>query len=154
MSAKIELRKKDNQLIIGRIPSWIAQWGNLVILGIFLLLLYISFHLTFPVIVQGQIQVSNKQVYIVVPALKQELIRAGQAISLYVDDYPYMETGILQGKVSGEKLPQGQAIWISVSLSDEKNQIKRSDLIPGMNGRGEIIIDRIPIIYKILKIKS
>ncbi|GHV08531.1 hypothetical protein FACS1894160_2990 [Bacteroidia bacterium] len=154
MSDNIEIKKSENQLIIGRVPSWIAQWGNLVISGVFLLLVYISFHVTFPDIIQGQVSVSEDKVYIVIPDIKQESIRPDLEISLRMDDYPYMDYGILQGRISEDILEKDRAIWIQVFLEDDKNKIKRSELLPGMRGTGEIIVERIPIIYRIIKVKK
>jgi hypothetical protein len=155
MSNEIEIRRPENQLVVGRIPSWIARWGNLVILMIFLLLVYISFHLTFPVVIQGQVHISNDGIYVIIPLIKQDLVKTDQAVSLRLDDYPYMDYGILQGKISSlENIRQiGNTIYVPVTVFDDVNTVNRADLIPGMHGTGDIIVDKIPIIYRILKTK-
>ena len=151
MTDEIELRNTGNQPVIGKIPSWVARWGNVIVLAICLLLLYISFRLTFPVIVQGQVQVLDDSVYVIIPQTKQDLITEGQSISLRMDDYPYMDYGILQGKalLPNNAIRRENAVYIRVQLSDGSNTVKQKDLLPGMRGTGDIIIDQVPLIYRI-----
>jgi hypothetical protein len=153
MANEIEIRKQGNQFVIGRIPSQIVRWGNIVILAICMLLLYMSFNLKFPVIVSGQIEITNDSIYIVIPRIKQILIKENQTINLRMDDYPYMDNGILQGEIfslSNIKYIDN-SVRVPVLLMDELNAIKRTDLIPGMKGSGDIVVDKIPVIYRILK---
>jgi hypothetical protein len=156
MSNEIEIRKQKNQFVIGRIPSWIVRWGNVVILAICSLLLYLSFSLKFPVIVNCQVDISGDGVYVVVPELKQDLLKEGMEINLRMDDYPYMDYGILQARISSlsDIKHAGNSILIPVLLLDEFNTIKRNDLIPGMKGSGDIIVDKTPVIYRILRTKN
>jgi hypothetical protein len=74
-------------------------------------------------------------------------------INLRMDDYPYMDYGILQGRISSlsEIKHAGNSILVPISLLDELNAIKRTDLIPGMKGSGDIIVDKTPVIYRILR---
>jgi hypothetical protein len=153
MSNEIEIRKQKNQFVIGRIPSWIIRWGNVVILAICSLLVYLSFSLKFPVIVNCQVNIAGDVVYVVVPALKQDLIKEGMAINLRMDDYPYMDYGILQGRISslsGIKYADN-SVLVPVLLFDELNAIKHKNLISGMKGYGDIIVDKTPVIYRILR---
>jgi hypothetical protein len=155
MSDEIEIRKQGNQYVIGRIPSRIIRWGNVVILAICMLLLYMSFNLTFPVVVNGRVEITNDSIYLVVPRIKQNLIKEGQEINLRMDDYPYMDYGIVQGKISslsGIRHIDNSA-YIPVALSDERNAVKRQDLLSGMKGDGDIVVDKIPIIYRIVSFK-
>jgi hypothetical protein len=153
MSNEIEIRKQKNQFVIGRIPSWIVRWGNVVVLAICLLLVYLSFSLKFPLIVNCQVSIADDVVYVVVPAVKQDLIKEGMAINLRMDDYPYMDYGILQARISSlsETKRAGNAILIPALLFDELNAVKRRDLISGMKGSGDIIVDKTPVIYRILR---
>ncbi|MDR1170811.1 MAG: hypothetical protein LBK97_08270 [Prevotellaceae bacterium] len=153
MSNKIEIRKQKNQFVIGRIPSWIIRWGNAVILVVCMILLYMSFNLKFPVTVSGQVEITNDSIYIVIPGIKHDLVREGQEINLRMDDYPYMDYGILRGKISSlsDIEYKDNSIRASAFLLNDLNRIKRQDLIPGMHGVGDIIVDRTPIIYRILK---
>ncbi|MDR0559655.1 MAG: hypothetical protein LBG92_05760 [Prevotellaceae bacterium] len=155
MSNEIELRKSENKFIIGKVPSWIARWGNLVILAVCLFLLYLSFNFTFPVVIQGKIHVSNDNVYIIIPRIKQNMIKSGQSAGLRMDDYPYMDYGIFQGKVAPLEniISEKNSIYVPIDVFDEKNAVNRSDLIQNMTGTGDIVIDRIPVIYRILKTK-
>jgi hypothetical protein len=153
MSNKIEIRKQKNQFVIGRIPSWIIRWGNAVILSICMILLYMSFNLKFPVTVSGQVEITNDSIYIIIPRIKQDLIREGQEINLRMDDYPYMDYGILRGKISSLSniKHKNNLIRVPAFLFNDLNRIKRQDLIPGMHGVGDIIVDKTPVIYRILK---
>jgi HlyD family secretion protein len=118
-----------------------------------MILLYMSFNLKFPVTVSGQVEITNDSIYIVIPGIKHDLVREGQEINLRMDDYPYMDYGILRGKISSlsDIEYKDNSIRASAFLLNDLNRIKRQDLIPGMHGVGDIIVDRTPIIYRILK---
>jgi hypothetical protein len=87
--------------------------------------------------------------------IKQDLVKEEQSVSLRMDDYPYMDYGILQGEISSLEniIQKGNTIYVPVAIFDEKNTVNRSDLIPGMHGTGDIIVDKIPVIYRILRTK-
>jgi hypothetical protein len=66
-----------------------------------------------------------------------------------------MDYGIVQRKISslsGIRHIDNSA-YISVALSDERNAVKRSDLLSGMKGDGDIVVDKIPIIHRIVSFK-
>jgi hypothetical protein len=70
------------------------------------------------------------------------LIKEGQEINLRMDDYPYMDYGIVQGKISslsGIRHIDNSA-YIPVALSDERNAVKQQDLLSGMKGDGDIVL--------------
>lgn len=155
MSDNIELRSTGNQAVIGRIPSWLAKWGNLIILTVFVFLLYISFHFTFPLIVQGEVQIADNKIFVVIPQVKLNKINTGQDVNIRMDDYPYMEYGILlHGKISSDTLIHKEnRIFIPIQLFDDRNTIKQADLLSGMHGSGDIIVEKVPLFYRIIKTK-
>ncbi|MCL2652069.1 MAG: hypothetical protein FWD60_13740 [Candidatus Azobacteroides sp.] len=154
MSDNIELKTTGNQAIIGRIPSWLVKWGNLIILLVFILLLYISFHFTIPITVQGQVQITEDSIFIIIPQAKLNKIDKGQEVGLRMDDYPYMEYGTLHGKTSIDQVIRKEnTAYIPIVLSDERNSVNHKDLLPGMQGTGDIVIEKLPLFYRIIKSK-
>jgi hypothetical protein len=81
------------------------------------------------------------------------LIAEGLKINLRMDDYPYMDYGILQGEVSSLTgiIHKEHTVHIPVFLTDELNTVSKSDLISGMRGTGDIVVEQKPVIYRILK---
>ena len=125
MSDEIELRGAGNQAVIGRVPTWLVKWGNLVILSVLFVLLFVSFRFTFPVIEHGSVHITEEGVYIVIPLAKLSKIADGQDIGLRMDDYPHLDYGILQGKVSLNQLILKDATaFIPVILDDHRNAVK------------------------------
>jgi hypothetical protein len=150
-ATKIEIRQQDNHFIVGRFPSWLSRWGNAAIIAVLLLLLYVAFNLKFPLVVPAQVSITDDGVFLLVPKLRMNEIKDGQEANLRIDDFPYMDYGILRGKITlARALDLDNAVRIPVTLADEQNRVKTADLLSGMQGTGEIIIDKIPVIYRII----
>ena len=154
MSNDVEIRNIGNQAVIGGIPSWLTKWGNLIILIVLSILLYILLHITFPIIVQGEVLITDEGVYVVLPVAKLNRIDIAQDVGLRIDDYPYMNYGILHGKIDLNQLTWKENVaHIPVILQNDRNAIKQSDLQPGMRGSGDIIVEKAPLIYRIIRTK-
>lgn len=153
---EIEIRRPIDQLVIGHIPVWLLFAGNALILAVLVLLLFISFKMTFPEVVSGSVVVSGNRVYVKVPPARKDVIREGQEVVMRINEYPYVEYGVVQGRVSAEPdslVPAG-ALMVPVVPCEEKNKVRNADLIEGMSGSGEIIIGQKPIIYRIIRTKT
>lgn len=152
MEEKIEIKRPIDQLVIGHIPNWILFAGNVVVLFVLAALFVISSKMTFPVVLQGSVTITEKQIYVTIPFSRSNVIKEGQEVVLRINEYPYADYGIVQGKVG--RLSQADRrrniFLVPVELREQKNKLQRADLIEGMGGSGEIVIDRISILKKIL----
>lgn len=152
MEEKIEIKRPIDQLVIGHIPNWILFAGNVVVLFVLVTLFVISSKMTFPVVLQGSVTITEKQIYVTIPFSRSNVIKEGQEVVLRINEYPYADYGIVQGKVG--RLSQADCrrniFLVPVELWEQKNKLQRADLIEGMGGSGEIVIDRISILKKIL----
>ena len=152
MEEKIEIKRPIDQLVIGHIPNWILFAGNVVVLFVLAALFVISSRMTFPVVLQGSVTITEKQIYVTIPFSRSNVIKEGQEVVLRINEYPYADYGIVQGKVGRlSQADRRQNIFlVPVELWEQKNKLQRADLIEGMGGSGEIVIDRISILKKIL----
>lgn len=152
MEEKIEIKRPIDQLVIGHIPNWILFAGNVVVLFVLAALFVISSKMTFPVVLQGSVTITEKQIYVTIPFSRSNVIKEGQEVVLRINEYPYADYGIVQGKVGRlSQADRRQNIFlVPVELWEQKNKLQRADLIEGMGGSGEIVIDRISILKKIL----
>lgn len=152
MEEKIEIKRPIDQLVIGHIPNWILFAGNVVVLFVLAALFVISSKMTFPVVLQGSVTITEKQIYVTIPFSRSNVIKEGQEVVLRINEYPYADYGIVQGKVGRlSQADRRQNIFlVPVELREQKNKLQRADLIEGMGGSGEIVIDRISILKKIL----
>lgn len=152
MEEKIEIKRPIDQLVIGHIPNWILFAGNVVVLFVLAALFVISSKMTFPVVLQGSVTITEKQIYVTIPFSRSNVIKEGQEVVLRINEYPYADYGIVQGKVGRlSQADRRQNIFlVPVELWEQKNKLQRVDLIEGMGGSGEIVIDRISILKKIL----
>lgn len=152
MEEKIEIKRPIDQLVIGHIPNWILFAGNVVVLFVLAALFVLSSKMTFPVVLQGSVTITEKQIYVTIPFSRSNVIKEGQEVVLRINEYPYADYGIVQGKVGRlSQADRRQNIFlVPVELWEQKNKLQRVDLIEGMGGSGEIVIDRISILKKIL----
>ena len=56
---EIELRSEEVQEILTRVPHWMIRWGNIVVLGILLLLFFTSWIVKYPDIISTQIVITT-----------------------------------------------------------------------------------------------
>ena len=54
-----ELRSDEVQEILTRIPHWLIRWGSIVILGILLLLLFVSWLIKYPDVISSKIVITT-----------------------------------------------------------------------------------------------
>lgn len=56
----IEIRSEEVQEILGTPPSWLVRWGSLTALALFVLLMWLSFLVKYPDVVEGDIHLVSK----------------------------------------------------------------------------------------------
>lgn len=155
MAGEIELKGMTNQYIVGRIPSWIARWGNFLIMIIIAILLFLSFMLKYPVVLQGNVEIDEHRVYIAIPNIKFKYISEFQIVGLKMDNYPFIDYGFILGEVGSLKqvINKDNKKLVPIEILDKRILTKELDLTMGMQGSGEITVENRPIIYRVFKIK-
>lgn len=77
----IELRSDEVQEIMSHVPHWMIRWGITLIFGVILMLIFISWFIKYPDVVQGKVTVSTAQAPITLVA-----VGSGELENLHVKD--------------------------------------------------------------------
>lgn len=141
--------------IIGKFPTWVIKWGNLIITSVFFILLFIAFNIKIPVEIEGDFGIdSNRKCYITIPLMKKDQITDGQNVRIQLKNFSYMEYGYIYGKIDlNDSYKKGTKFHLSIKLEDHSNFIKKDEIPINQLGIGFIVINNDPLIYKIFKFK-
>ncbi len=89
------------------------------------------------------------------PIDKSGKIQAGQRVNLYLDNFPFQEFGVVQGRV--EKIsvtPNNNGYYlVHVELPDDlyTTYKKRLEFKPGLQGRGDIVTEEMNLVQRIFQ---
>ena len=89
-----------------------------------------------------------------VPATGVGRVRTGQDVNIKLSGFPYMEYGIIRGKISTLSLvPAGDVYIAGIDLVNGMRSTYNTDLnfISEMTGTGEIITENRRLIYRFIK---
>jgi len=79
---QIELRSEEVQDILTQVPHWMIRWGNLLFLGLILLLLFISWFVKYPDIIPSEATITT-----MVPPQKEYAKISGKFDAILVKDH-------------------------------------------------------------------
>lgn len=107
----MEIKHSENyysepvQEILGSIPSWITRWGVTIIFGVFAMIIIGCCLIDYPQTLTAPITVTVSEDGTItgeamVPSPGFGKVQVGQKVNVRLECYPYMEYGILIGKVS------------------------------------------------------
>ncbi|WP_109097535.1 HlyD family secretion protein [Aquimarina sp. AU58] len=77
----IQLRSEEVQEILTRVPHWMIRWGNLLILVLVLLLLFLSWLVKYPDVIPAEAIITTR-----IPPQKEYAQTSGKIESLFVKD--------------------------------------------------------------------
>ncbi|SHJ05689.1 HlyD family secretion protein [Aquimarina spongiae] len=77
----IQLRSEEVQEILTRVPHWMIRWGNLLILGLVILLLFLSWLIKYPDVIPAEAIVTTQ-----IPPQKEYAKINGKIESILVED--------------------------------------------------------------------
>ncbi|EZH72131.1 hemolysin D [Aquimarina atlantica] len=77
----IQLRSEEVQEILTRVPHWMIRWGNLLILVLVLLLLFLSWLVKYPDVIPAEAVITTR-----IPPQKEYAKTSGKIESLFVKD--------------------------------------------------------------------
>jgi HlyD family secretion protein len=85
---EIEIRSDEVQEILSALPSWMIRWGITLIFGLILMLVFISWFIKYPDVIQGQVVLTTEQ-----PPVKLISKTNGYIEQLYFEDNARVEKG-------------------------------------------------------------
>lgn len=77
----IELRSEEVQEILTRVPHWMIRWGNVLFLGLILLLLFISWFVKYPDIIPSGATITTS-----IPPQKEYAKTSGKLDAIFISD--------------------------------------------------------------------
>jgi hypothetical protein len=89
-----------------------------------------------------------------VPASGAGRVKAGQEVNIKLDGFPYMEFGVIKGKIKYLSLvPAGEAYVAEIDLVNGLRSSYNVDInyINEMTGTGDIITDNSRLIFRLIK---
>ena len=85
---EIEIRSDEVQEILSAIPNWMIRWGITLIFGLILMLVFISWFIKYPDVIQGQVILTTEQ-----PPVKLISKTNGYIEQLYFKDNTIIKKG-------------------------------------------------------------
>ena len=58
-SQNIEIRSEEVQEILSHVPNWMIQWGNTLFLGLIVMLLFITWFVKYPDVINTEVMVTT-----------------------------------------------------------------------------------------------
>ena len=84
----IELRSEEVQEILTQIPNWMIRWGNVLLFGLILLLLLLSWIVRYPDFIPAEALVTTQS-----PPQKKYANSSGQLVAILVEDNQTVKKG-------------------------------------------------------------
>lgn len=84
----IELRSEEVQEILTRVPHRMIRWGNVLFLGLILLLLFLSWFVKYPDIIPAEAVITTE-----IPPQKEYANTTGRLVAILVEDNQIVENG-------------------------------------------------------------
>ena len=85
---EIEIRSDEVQEILSAIPNWMIRWGITLVFGLILMLVFISWFIKYPDVIQGQVVLTTEQ-----PPVKLISKTSGYIEQLYFNDNSLIKKG-------------------------------------------------------------
>lgn len=154
-SDKIELRSAPVQEILSKPPKWIIRYGISIIFFVIAIIFVGSYFIKYPEIIHGRIEfIDRHQAKITIPIANSGKIQEGQTINIKLDNYPYMEYGMIKVKIDNLKLIKHKNnYYFLLDMPDKLTTTYKTSLpyIPQMQGSAEIITKDQRLINKFIK---
>ena len=127
----IELRNENIQEILEAVPNWMIRFGNTLILGLIVMLLFISWFVKYPDLIITEAQITTK-----IPPLKKYAQTTGKLDSIFIQD--------------NQSLKESQIITVLENNANFKHiQLLKSiiDTIKPNNKNFNFPLDELPILF-------
>ncbi|HBB92739.1 MAG: hypothetical protein A2X22_04520 [Bacteroidetes bacterium GWF2_49_14] len=153
---QIELRQEELREILGIVPPWIVRWGTVLIAMVILTLLIGAAWFRYPDRISSQVVLTASN------PIKGELflsvkdagkVKIGNRVVLHIDNYPYMQYGMVKGTVEQISLwPEAEYYRVEISLPEGMKSTYKKELVfsKNMTGQAQIITDKMSLLVRIL----
>src|SRR5258708_15896410 len=99
---EIEIRSEQVQEVLNRTPSWMTRWGLSAMLGVIMLLIFLSWLIRYPDMTQGQIVITTKS-----PPIKIVSQASGKLVKLYKYEGTFLEKGEVFAEIENTVSQEG-----------------------------------------------
>ena len=130
----LEIRSEHVQEILTKVPNWMIRFGNTLILGLVLMLLFISWFVKYPDIINSEASVTTK-----LPPQKKYALTTGKLDFLFIKD--------------NQSVQEGQLLAVIENSADFKHiQLLKSiiDTIKLNNKSFNFPVDELPILFLVI----
>lgn len=113
---QLQLRSEEVQEILTRVPHWLVRWGNLVIFGILMMLLYLSWVIKYPDIIAAEASLTT-----VIPPQKEYANASGRLEIIFVSNNQTVDRGqrlaVIENTANTKDVLQLQKIVDQIALN-------------------------------------
>ena len=157
---EIELRSKEVQDLLGKVPSWLIRNGIVMVMVLLIVLVAGSWFFKYPDIVTAPVVVvaNTKQPNSLTGYVKLKAnvakIKIGQRVNLKFASYPYLGYGIVKGVVGKiASIPTGDSYEVEVNLPNPlvSTYGKKLEFRQELSGTAEIITEDQRLLGRILQ---
>ena len=92
---EIEIRSDEVQEILSTVPNWMIRWGITLIFGLILMLIFISWFIKYPDVIEGQAIITTTQ-----PPAKLVSKSSGYLEQLYFKDNASIKKGDIIAEIT------------------------------------------------------
>ena len=158
---EIELRSKEVQDLLGKIPSWLIRNGIVLVMVLLIVLVAGSWFFKYPDIITAPVVVAvdAKRANSLTGCVKLKTngakVKIGQCVNLKFAVYPYMEYGIVKGVVGKiASIPTGDSYEVEINLPDQlvTTYGKKLEFQQELSGTAEIITENQRLLSRILQL--
>ncbi len=158
---EIDLRSKEVQDLLGRVPSWMIRNGIAMVMVLLIVLVAGSWFFKYPDIVTAPVVVAvdaeraNSFTGHAKLRTNYAKVRIGQRVNLKFVSYPYLEYGIVEGVVSKiASVPTGDSYVVEINLPNQlvSTYGKKLEFQQELCGTAEIITEDQRLLSRILQL--
>lgn len=159
----IELKSPEMQEIMTKPPAWLSRWGIVVILVLLGIGLLLSRYIRYPDLVVGSFTfvaseekpgIESFHALVLVPANGPLKMKAGQEVILKADQFPFLEYGVLMGKVESLSFrPETNEYHVLVMMPPKLTTNTGRILLPlnGYRGIAEIKVNNLSLFQRLMR---
>ncbi|WP_298903694.1 HlyD family efflux transporter periplasmic adaptor subunit [uncultured Psychroserpens sp.] len=127
----LELRSEQIQELLSAVPNWMIRYGNILILGLIIMLLMLSWFIKYPDVISSEAQITTK-----LPPQKKYALVTGKLDSILVNDSASVKKGMILSVI--ENTANFEHIQLLKSTIDTIRPNHKSFTFP---------IDKLPVLF-------
>ncbi|MCB0430999.1 MAG: HlyD family efflux transporter periplasmic adaptor subunit [Flavobacteriales bacterium] len=120
----IHLRSEEVQDILGKTPSWMIRWGTAMILGLILMLVFLSWFIRYPDVIAGPVMVTTET-----PPVKLVSNSSGKLIRLFHRDGTIVKEGEPLAEIENNMTREGMMFLDSLLPDVDRLLASKTDWV-------------------------